>query len=628
MKQTQTKDRNMGGGLVGDNIGLNEEVIKKTCSLSFKAHNSENEPYISELFRISSDLTEYLVLSFPGSWVETDWFVRKSFGETKIDLAKFPLLKSVGNDETALVNQAFFNRFERLLKLSSFVAEVKKAIAEGKQVVFTGHSSGAVLAILATFWALEEYLYPTKIQIQHKSPMCVTFGSPLVGNHIFSHASNREKWSHHFIHFVMQYDIVPRIFLAPFSSIEKLISPVLQLLTPNNNSLTQDPIRDSVTCEFYSTVMRNAATVTSHVACNLMGSTNLLLETMTNFVELSPYRPFGTYIFCNGNGQMIVVKNSDAVLQLMFHIAQLRDLAQLSEVANKSILQHLAYEAELEESLGMQNVVYLNKLDDLPLSSGEGHDTDIAAALDSLGLSARARLCLRAAGELEKQKERNEEKIKKEFQDKAVPSMRDLEEYKSTCEINNGKGYYDAFKVQKEPKDFQANVKRLVLAGVWDEIIEMLKRYELPDEFEGKKEWIEHGTRFRRLVEPLDIANYHRHLKNEDTGPYMNKARPKRYRYTQRWLEHANRSPKAEITESTFWAEVEELCSWTSNNKPFEDIKERVLKLEQDIKMWTDKEVLTKDVLSKDPTFIKLWETLPQEHKATSCISTLFTVKE
>ena len=61
----------MGGGLVGDNIGLNEEVTKKTCSLSFKAHNSAKEPYISELFRTSSDLTEYLVISFPGSWVET-----------------------------------------------------------------------------------------------------------------------------------------------------------------------------------------------------------------------------------------------------------------------------------------------------------------------------------------------------------------------------------------------------------------------------------------------------------------------------------------------------------------------------------------------------------------------------
>ena len=156
--------------------------------------------------------------------------------------------------------------------------------------------------------------------------MCVTFGSSLVGNHIFSHASNRQNWSRRFIHFVMRYDIVPRIFLAPFSSIEKLFSPVLQLLTPDNDNFeSQDSIRDSMICEFYSTVMRNATTVTMHVACNLMGSTNLLLETMTNFVELSPYRPFGTYIFYNGNGQLIVVNNSEAVLQLMFHIAQLKD---------------------------------------------------------------------------------------------------------------------------------------------------------------------------------------------------------------------------------------------------------------------------------------------------------------
>jgi enhanced disease susceptibility 1 protein len=111
-------------GLFGDNIGLNEEVIKKTCSLSFKAHKSPNQPYISENFKTSSELTEYLVISFPGSWVETDWFVRKPFGETKIDLAQFPLLKSVGNDETALVNEAFLNRFDRLLKFSSIISEV------------------------------------------------------------------------------------------------------------------------------------------------------------------------------------------------------------------------------------------------------------------------------------------------------------------------------------------------------------------------------------------------------------------------------------------------------------------------------------------------------------------------
>ncbi|KAI9100944.1 hypothetical protein K1719_024068 [Acacia pycnantha] len=93
----------------------------------------------------------------------------------------------------------------------------------------------------------------------------------------------------------------------------------------------------------------------------------------------------------------------------------------------------------------------------------------------------RARLCLRAAGQLEKQKYRNEAKIDKA---KAESIRRELEEYREISRIQ-GVGYYDAFKLQKDSKDFQANVKRLVLAGVLDEIIEMLKRYGLPDEFEG-----------------------------------------------------------------------------------------------------------------------------------------------
>jgi len=234
--------------------------------------------------------------------------------------------------------------------------------------------------------------------------------------------------------------------------------------------------------------------------------------------------------------------------------------------------------------------------------------------------NTRARLCLRAAGELEKQKRKNEDKIMKEIQDKALTSMKELQNYKTTCEMHKGKGYYDAFKVQKESNDFQANVKRLVLAGVWDEVIEMLKRYELPDEFEGDKEWIKRGTEYRRLVEPLDIANYYRHLKNEDTGPYMIRARPKRYRYTQRWLEHAKRMPPAPITESTFWAEVEELYSWINSKKPLDDhVEQRVKQLQKDLKNWTDDEkVLAKDTFLKDPNFIRWKDILPQELKDTS----------
>ncbi|KAK7281853.1 hypothetical protein RIF29_10172 [Crotalaria pallida] len=606
------------GSLVADNIGLKEELIKKACALAFKAHKSPDKSYISEKIRISSE--PYIFITFPGSWDPTNWFTSKPFGETKIDLNLFPSLRSVGNDEAALVNEAFLLRFKTILDNSSFKSEVSKATAEGKHIVFTGHSCGAAAAILATFWALEVYLNPNQNQ-NHKPPLCVTFGSPLVGNHIFSHATNRENWSQHFIHFVMRFDIVPRILLTPFSSIEHLFTSILQYLNPKSKTSTQDSTRrGSVTSEFYSTVMRSMATVASNAACNLMGSTNLLQETVTNFVDLSPYRPFGTYIFCTGHGQMIVVRNSDAVLQIMFHTAQLSDLEELSLVANKSIQEHLVYEAELKDSFEMLNVVCFDQLEELPLSN-DGSNSDIATistALDGLGLSTRARLSLRAAGALEKQKKKNEDKIDK---DKALACMKELEEYKATCEIHMG--YYDAFKVQKDDRDFQANVKRLVLAGVWDEIIEMLKRYELPDEFEGNPEWIKLGTSFRRLVEPLDIANYYRHLKNEDTGPYMVKARPKRYRYTQRWLEHANRVQTGASSESSFLAEVEELWSWPNSKKPFEEIKERVVQLEQNIKKWVDKGEITRDVFLKDSTFVKWWETLPKEHKALSCIATL-----
>ncbi|TKY73449.1 EDS1L protein [Spatholobus suberectus] len=603
-------------------LGLEGELIKKACALAFKAHKSPKKCYLLKKI-VNSSSKVNLIISFPGSWVASDWFVRKPFGVTNINLALFPSLRSLGNDQAALVNEAFLLRFQSILSNSSLKSEVNEAIRKGYQIVFTGHSSGAAMAILATFWALEEYLNPTKNQ-NHKPPFCVTFGSPLIGNHIFSHASRRENWSRYFIHFVMRFDIVPRILLAPFSSIEQIFSSILQFLNPKFKTSTQDSVRASVVSEFYSTVMRNAATVTNHAACNLMGNTNLLVENVSDFVALSPYRPFGTYIFCNGNGQLIVIRNSDAVLQLMLHTAQPNNLAENSEVAHKSIQEHLVYEAKLRESMEMLNVADLDQLEELPLSP-DGSNRDIAtvrAALDGLELSTGARLCLQAAGELEKQKNRNEGKIDMK---KVQESMKELEEYRSICEMQ-GKGYYDAFKMQKELRDFRANVKRLELAGVWDEIIEKLISCELPDEFEGKKEWVDLGTRFRQLVEPLDIANYYRHARHyeDDDSSYMVKGRPKRYRYPQIWLEHAERRPQEVNSASCSWAEVEDICYITSkNNSSFEDVKERVEQLEVQIKAWSEKGELAKDVFLEGSTLVNWWKALPPHHKRKSCIRSL-----
>ncbi|PWA78721.1 protein EDS1L [Artemisia annua] len=85
--------------------------------------------------------------------------------------------------------------------------------------------------------------------------------------------------------------------------------------------------------------------------------------------------------------------------------------------------------------------------------------------------------------------------------------------------------------IQKGKEDSEANVKGLKLAGIWDIIVEMLKWYELPDKFESNEDWTKLGTKFRKLVKLLDIANYKRRSKDDDTGSYLREGgRPKRYK--------------------------------------------------------------------------------------------------
>lgn len=139
--------------------------------------------------------------------------------------------------------------------------------------------------------------------------------------------------------------------------------------------------------------MKNAAMVASHRACSLMGSTNLLLETVKNFVVLSPYRPFGTYVLCTGNGRLVVMKNSEAVLQVLFHSAVLGEVeGNGDDVVMQKVLQHLGYVKEVEESFEMQDVVYLEKLEEVPLSSNDASNS-VNIALNDLGLVSHINHC-------------------------------------------------------------------------------------------------------------------------------------------------------------------------------------------------------------------------------------------
>ncbi|KAH9622912.1 hypothetical protein KSS87_016469 [Heliosperma pusillum] len=586
-----------------------------------EAHKlSPTKLYICDKARSSS--SSEIIFGFSGSWDLSDWFTHEPFGLTKINLNIFPSLKTIGWNKAASVNQGFLQKFDALLANTSLIHEVEAAATENKQIVFTGHSSGGPIAIFATLWYLE---IRNQKNLSHLPPHCVTFGSPLVGDRIFGHSLKRQHYYQHFTHFVMKYDIIPRISLAPLSAIERQLSPILNYFNPESPVYSSDAIAaNPEASRLFLTVMRSASSVTSHAACKFMGCTNPLLENLTNFIELSPYRPFGTYVFCSGNGKFVMVENPDAILQILFYSLQATSQAEWANMALKSLKDHLSYEHEFLKSNEMATVAYLEHLEALPLSEhmGESQILTINNALNDLGLSARARLCLRASGELEIQRARNYNKISSN-KIKIEEGLTMLERYQTNCE-DRKVGYYDAFKLQKHTEDFNNNIRRLELAGSWDEIIEMMNRYELPDEFEGQKEWIEIGTRYRRLVEPLDIANYYRHLKNEDTGPYMDKARPTRYRHTQRWLEHGLKTKPDPLPESCFWAEVEELSIHTCNQQFSEDVMQRIILLERKVSLWVENRLLGKDIFLDGTTFTQWWNMLPIQHRSVSCIKDLF----
>ncbi|KAL8261334.1 hypothetical protein R6Q59_025383 [Mikania micrantha] len=582
--------------MIGERLGLSESEIIKASYLAVKSH------------KFNGYIREEAVFALSGSWAVPDFFSHEPFGESVIDASLFPSVKSVGNNEPAKINHGFYRRFQALLQTSNFQAEVEKANKKAKPIIFTGHSSGGPVAILAAVWYLEKYTrsgngLPCK---------CLTFGSPLVGDRIFTHALNRENWARFFLHFVGRYDILPRITLAPLSSLEIQFPQILDFFNPKSRNFQKPSFptsQDALT--FFKTVLKNTSSVASHAACNLMGSTCSLLEVISNFVQLSPYRPSGIFIFCTGNGKLVSVKNPNAVLQILFYCCQARDESEINDAASRSLF--MDYSKELEECLsGMQDVVYLDDEMEIPLSPDD--TASVNAALNDLGLSTRARLCLRAAQAFENKRLEYQKMI--DLKKPTITRMLEIiADYQTACK-DHKIGYYDAFKIQKGTQDFNANVKRLELAGIWDEIVEMLKRYELPDGFESREEWIKLGTNFRKLVEPLDIANYYRHSKDEDTGTYLRDGgRPKRYKYTQRWHEHANKLSEGSSSETIFWAKVEEM-----RRKPFEEVKEQMAGLEQQVSEWVQKRELEPDVFLERSTFVEWWKTLPEKHRSESCL--------
>uniref|UniRef100_A0A0C9RJM9 TSA: Wollemia nobilis Ref_Wollemi_Transcript_14423_2311 transcribed RNA sequence n=1 Tax=Wollemia nobilis TaxID=56998 RepID=A0A0C9RJM9_9CONI len=607
-----------------------DRILSEAWGASCQAYKCKAPFYVKYARR-----HDVVFIAFPGSNEVRDLTAEGKFGECKINEGNdyFPSFKSTATDEPAVVHKPILKRFLFLLTNTEFQNKVYE-LGKNRTIVFTGHSVGGSVAALATVWLLEK----RADSYSDNPPICITFGSPLLGDDKFGQAIRRERWAAQFYHVISRFDIVPRILLAPFKSISEPLHALLPYWWRSMTSGVADyaSLLSELTAipgslDLVGSVMQHASAVASYRNAMCMTPNNMLLSGICSVVKLSPYRPFGFYVLGSANG-VICLENYEAVLQILYYTLQSSDPSLIVEAC---IAEHVQYGSMLDF---LQNLMDVDVVD---AQSAYDHMA-VMKQLEALSIDSQnveARLALQAAAEVMNRLRSNCVKKKAELSNMRG-AMDQLEVYKKSSKVT-GIGYYDCFKLHKEKKDFDANLARLRLAGFWDEIKDMVDRKELPDDFETEEEWIKAGSVYRMLVEPLDIANYYRLGKHEDSGHYLAKGRPRRYILVEKWLEahqvrrdkgspiHMNGNGNGNLSltsDSCLWAYLEEI-SYTmaktgvlAGHELSSELSSDLDSFEKRVRNLIEKKELAEDKLLEESSFVKWWKMLPSFLKSRSLL--------
>ncbi|GLJ13082.1 hypothetical protein SUGI_0204850 [Cryptomeria japonica] len=549
-----------------------------------------------------------LIIAFSGAPNSRDYVTDNDFDECDINYNlndEFNCLVDGDseNPKPAMVRKAFLDRFLCTLRSSNLKAkilEVQKDIVEKKTIIFTGHSFGGAIASLWTLWTLEK---------RHKiPPLCITFGCPLVGDKIFAKAIEREKWSHYFCHIVSRNDIVPRICFSPFKS--PFISKALDELLPywydsmrnrkaenqtkvenqskvENQKTVQDgshPLSKENSQEFIKQVISDASQVLTHETTALVvGPANLVGGAAKDLIKRSPYRPFGYYVFCSTSGSVCCIENTETALHMLYFALE------NSKLFGACIMEHIEYDKTIKH-ISKSSGLTASYSKTVKSDKSSADDVRIDLQLEAMGIGNQNTQAWLGLKTIEENKNKLAINIDQQIVklDEMQEFMAELEWYKTMCEGNqsnqdkdlnaNKQSYYECFKTNKTENDMKANKNRVKLAAFWDRITELVEKEELPKDLQTQDKWINAGTEYRLLVEPLDIAHYYRLGKHEDSGSYIARGRPRRYKLLQKWLddkkkksgtESVTRSKPPILTQnSCFWAYVEEAINSSTDKEP------------------------------------------------------------
>ncbi|KAI3670047.1 hypothetical protein L6452_41634 [Arctium lappa] len=332
----------------------------------------------------------------------------------------------------------------------------------------------------------------------------------------------------------------------------------------------------------------------------------------------SLYKPFGTSLFCTESGGHIVFEDQESVPAVLHATpSSITENTEIPDYGNhlKSIQTKLLYRGVSElgkfdsNSLRAGITLQFNEVDHVR----DDNSNDPIAKIEKERIEANRKHRMSSLYDPTKTKKLNDAKI----------SMVCMELY-----MKNGRskgGYYDTFKTPAKTKheieSHQEIVKnKRILNQYWTENVEEKNLTPQKEGAKMRKRWLYGGNTYRRIVEPLDIAEYYKpNGEYYDNGKKHYRAkRPKHYELLERWLnedkkglnpnERSSNKAASLNDDSCFWADVEEGLillgklkdEGFSCNEKLEDFESKVM---GEIKSYS----LSPDVFLEGSSFMKWW---------------------
>nr|KYP39804.1 Peroxidase 31 [Cajanus cajan] len=334
-------------------------------------------------------------------------------------------------------------------------------INSSSRLIVTGHGLGGSVASLFTISLLDS------VWLGKNRPLCITFGSPLIGDKNLQQAISRSPiWNSCFLDVVSVKDPLPRLFIA------------------------------------------------NHT-----------------------YMPFGTFLFCSDINS-VCFENPDNVLELLIAMDSTRDQNQGFKSANYgNIVKNLNHKTISNDFITVAGNMTRPESNSVLASS-------ISLQLGTLGLTPHMQVeqpqqnidIITLEGKMIKleQKFIYQKKVMFSPSKKLNLIKRDmvqLEWYKKGGK-NRGIGYYDSYKRNVSILDHDVVKFIKNLTYYWKSMVEEAKIMPQKGSAGFRKSWLYAGTSYRRMVEPLVIAEYY----SNGGKDYMTKNRPKHFVLLEEWF--------------------------------------------------------------------------------------------